>query len=81
MSLPLCLVLSQVSPLTQAASLPEAVLHTGGQRGHVSEAEVDPLTGERMDAVGGVTDEDSAGPDVPMGVTKTQGKGCTIVNT
>ena len=35
------------------------------------------MTNERMDAVCGVTDEDSAGPDVSVGVTKPQGEGGT----
>ena len=35
------------------------------------------LARQRMDAVGGVTDEDSAGPDVSVGVTKPQGEGST----
>ena len=39
------------------------------------------LARQRMDAVGGVTDEDSAGPDVSVGVTKPQGEGGTIGHT
>ena len=39
------------------------------------------LARQRMDAVGGVTDEDGAGPDVSVRVTKAQGEGGTMCHT
>ena len=39
------------------------------------------LTRQRMNSMGGVSDEDGAGPDVSVRVTKPQGERGTVGNT
>ena len=80
-SLPLRLVLGQVALLTQAPALPEAVFHNGGQRGHVPEPEVDSLPRQRVDSVGGVTEEDGPRSNVAVRVTKAKGEGSPVKNS
>ena len=75
------LVLAQVVVVAQPRSVPDTVLQSGDQGGNVTEPEVDSLPRQRMDSVGGVTEEDGPRSNVAVRVTKTKGEGSPVSNS
>ena len=77
-SLTVSLISTQTLLPSQHGSGPQTLVQLPRQADDVTKAEIDSLASQRVDPVCRVSYEDSPGPSVPHGVTKSQGEGGSV---